>query len=385
MLFLYRFFLGVLDIEIYGIFPEKVLNLCEKHKISIWNIRFKKGKICCKINVRDFKRLPKIFKRQGVRLHILKRQGLPFFTNKYKRRFGVFVGALIFIVLLNYLSGFVWIIEVEGNKTVDSKEIIVQCREIGINEGIKYKKLDFKNKAQELLLKSDKLSWASFNAQGCVLTVNVTEITKKDKVDAFATNLVADSDGIITHIDVTVGNCVVKVGDTVNKGDVLVSGIIENEEGTKFVKSRGKIIAETVNTETLTQNYKFKEIALTGKQKSKTVLELFTLKILLYLGGENGKFDSEYTVKSLKLFNRPLPIKLHTRRFIFKATNDVTLTYDLACERLAKQIEAKYPNAEIEKDFFDNYTFAELQAKIYESRDIATSQELIFDINKAPE
>ena len=104
MLFLYRFFLGILDIEIYGIFPEKVLNLCEKHKISIWNIRFKKGKICCKINVRDFKKLPKIFKKQGVRLHILKRQGLPFFTNKYKKRFGVFAGALIFIALLKYIK-----------------------------------------------------------------------------------------------------------------------------------------------------------------------------------------------------------------------------------------------------------------------------------------
>ena len=385
MLFLYRFFLGILDIEIYGIFPEKVLNLCEKHKISIWNIRFKKGKICCKINVRDFKKLPKIFKKQGVRLHILKRQGLPFFTNKYKRRFGVFAGALIFIALLNFLSNFVWIIEVEGNKTVNTKEIISQCYEIGINEGIRYKKLDFKNKAQELLLKSDKLSWASFNIEGCVLTVNVTEITKKDEAEALATNLVAESDGIITHIDVTVGNCVVKVGDTVNKGDVLVSGIIENEEGTKFVKSRGKIIAETIVTETLTQNYKFKETVLTGKQKSKTVLEIFTLKIPLYLGGEKGKYDSEYTIKNLKLFNRPLPIKLHTRRFIFKASNDVTLTYDLACERLAKQIEDMYPNAEIEKDFLDNYTFAELNAKIYESRDIATSQELIFNIHKDSE
>ena len=95
MLFLYRFFLGVLEIAVYGIYPEKMLNLCEKHKISVWDIRFQKGKICYKINVKDFKRLPKIFRKQGVRLHILKRWGLPFFTNKYKRRFGIFAGLLI--------------------------------------------------------------------------------------------------------------------------------------------------------------------------------------------------------------------------------------------------------------------------------------------------
>ena len=382
MLFLYRLFLGILDIEIYGIFPEKVLNLCEKNKISIWNIRFKKGKICCKINVKDFKKLPKIFKKQGVRLHITKRLGFPFFTNKYKRRFGVFAGVLIFIILLNYLSTFVWVVKVEGNNTADDKEILSQCSEIGITEGISHKKFDFKIKAQELLLKSDKLSWASFNIEGCVLTLNVTEITEKDNTDTLAQNLVADSDGIITHIDVSVGNCVVKVGDTVNKGDVLVSGIIENEQGTKFVKSRGKIIAETIITETLTQNYKFKETVLTGKQKSKTVLEIFTFKIPLYLGSEKGKYDSEYNVKNLTLFDRPLPIKLYKKRFIFKTEQEVEINFETACERLAKQIEKNYPNAEIQKDFYDNYTFAQLQAKIYESRDIAKSQNLIINAKK---
>ena len=139
MLFLYRFFIGILEIEIYGIYPEKALNLCEKNKITIWNICFKKGKICCKINLRDFKKLPKIFKKQGVRLHILKREGLPFVANKYKRRFGVFAGALIFILTLNFLSGFVWIIEVNGNKTVETSEIISVCKEIGITEGTKIK------------------------------------------------------------------------------------------------------------------------------------------------------------------------------------------------------------------------------------------------------
>ena len=75
MLFLYRFFLGVLEIQICGVYPEKFLNLCSNNKISIWDIRFKKGKITCKIMVRDFKKMPKIFKRQGVRLHIIKKQG----------------------------------------------------------------------------------------------------------------------------------------------------------------------------------------------------------------------------------------------------------------------------------------------------------------------
>ena len=382
MLFLYRFLIGVLEIEIYGIYPEKVLNLCEKNKISIWNICFKKGKICCKINLRDFKKLPKIFKKQGVRLHILRREGLPFFTNKYKRRFGIFAGVLIFIITLNFLSSFVWVIQVEGNKKVNSNEIITLCSEIGIKEGMRISRLDAKNKAQELLLKSDKLSWASFNIEGCVLKANVTEIKEKDDNDITASNLVADSDGIIKHIDVTVGNCVVKVGDTVKAGDVLVSGIIENENETKFVKSRGKIIADTINTKTLTQQYNFKESQLTGKQKTKTVLEIFNLKIPLYLGRENGEYDSESFCKNIFIYGRPLPIKMHTKRFIFKETQKVTIGYENAVKRLEKEIEKQYPKAEIKKIFTDNLTYATLEAKIYESRDITKSQNIIFSGEK---
>lgn len=385
MLFLYRFFLGVLEIEVYGIYPEKMLNLCEKHKISVWDIRFQKGKICCKINVKDFKKLPKIFKKQGVRLHILKRWGLPFFTNKYKRRFGVFAGLLIFVFMLNFLSSFVWVIEVRGNKIVSDFEIINDCQKIGVNEGITTKGFDAKNKAQELLLLSDRLSWASFNIEGCVLTVDVTEITPKDEGEFLASNLVADSDGIIKHIDVTVGNCVVKVGDTVKKGDVLVSGIIEDENGTKFVKSRGKIIAETVTVTEASQNYIVKESVLTGKQKTKTVLEAFSFKIPLYLGTEKCEYESNYSAKNLKLFGNAIPIRLHKKRFIFKEMREVKLSFDSACERLTKQIEEKYPNAEIKKEFSDNYTFATIHAKIYESRDIAVSQNLIFNINKTPD
>lgn len=382
MLFLYRFFLGILDIEIYGVYPEKVINLCEKHRISIWNIRYKKGKLCCKINVRDYKKLPRIFKRQGVRLHILKRKGLPFFTNKYKRRFGVFAGLLLFFFIINYLSGFVWIIDVKGNKNVSDTEIIADCQKIGIKEGIATGKIDAKNKAQELLLLNDKLSWASFNIEGCVLSVDVTEITPKDESNFSATNLVADSDGIIKLIDVTVGNCVVKVGDTVKKGDVLVSGIIENENGTKFVKSRGKIIADTVTVSEVSQNYIIEETFLTGKQSTKTVLEIFGLKLPLYLGSKKADADTKYTAENLKLFGNPLPIRLHKKQFIYKKTQEIKLDYNSACERLSKQMENQYPDAEIKREFFDNYNHATLKATVYEARDIAISQELVYNENK---
>ncbi len=382
MLFLYRFFLGVLEVELLGIYPEKVLNLCSQNKISIWDIHFKKGKITFKITVRDFKRLPKIFKRQGVRLHILKRRGLPFFTEKYKHRFGVFIGVIIFFAVLQLLSSFIWVIEVSGNKTVKSDEILKLCQSVGVVTGIKKADLDTKSTVQELLLKSDRLSWAAFNIEGCRLTVNVTELTEKNYNSAVASNLIADSDGIIKHIDVTVGNCIVKVGDTVRKGDLLVSGIIENESGTKFVEAKGKIIAETALAVDLTQGFKIKKENYLGRQKTKTVLEILSFKLPLYLGKEKGNYDSEYFVKPLKLFGKEIPIRLHKRRFIYKTVEKVEIDYQKACEMLNQRLENEYPNAVKSREFFQNNDGVVLKALINEERDICTSQSLIFSVGK---
>ncbi len=382
MLFLYRFFLGILEIEIYGVYPEKFLNLCSQNNISIWDIGFKKGKISCKITVRDFKKLPKIFKKQGVRLHITKKQGLPFFFDRYKHRFGIVAGLILFFAVLQVLSSFIWVIEVNGNKTVESGEILKICQEIGITVGMKKGDLDAKNKAQEMLLKSDKLSWGSFNIEGCRLTVDVTEIAKEDEGDFLASNLLADSDGIIKHIDVTVGNCVVKVGDTVAKGDVLVSGISENEQGTKFVRSRGKIIAETTTEIELKQDFNIKKEYFVGKPKTKTVLEILRFKLPLYLGAEKGEYDSEYSVKPLKLFKNELPIKLHKRRFLYKKSETVKIDFQTACEELDKRLEKEYPNAQKTREFFENQDGAVLKAIIKEERDICTPQSLIFSVGK---
>ena len=382
MLFFYRCLFGFLEIEIYGIYPEKVLNLCEKNRISLWEIYLKKGKICCKINVKDFKKLPKIFKKQGIRIHILNRFGLPFFTNKYKMRFGVFVGLVLFLAILLHLSSFVWIIEVDGNKTVSKSEILSICNEIGIREGISKNSIDVKNKSQQLLLKSNKLSWASLNIEGCVLTVDVSEITPKIDYGTTPCNLVAACDGVIKYIDVTVGNCVVKVGDTVKAGDVLVSGIVEDEGATKFVQSRGKIIAQTITPVTLSQEYKIKETYLIAKQKTKSVLEVFTLKIPLYLGREKGSYDSEYTVRNLKLFGKPIPIKLHTKRFIFKEEQTIILNYETACEMLNNKILNDYPNAQIKKEFCDEIYKATLNVLVYDEKDITKMQKLIVSDKK---
>lgn len=385
MLYLYRFFCGILEVEFFGIYPEKIINLCAKNRIAVWNVHYGNNKIRLFITVKDFKRLPRILKRSGLRLHILNKTGFPFFINRYKRRFGIFAGIVIFFAVLQFMSGFIWIIEVEGNKTVTDSEILAICEDLGIKIGVKRNSIDTKNTPQDLLLKTDKLSWGSFNIEGCKLTVNVTEIVPKTEDNTVATNLKAAKDGIIEKIDVTSGNPVVKVGDIVKKGDLLVSGITETMRDTKFVHSIGTVTAKTEETITLFEPFIKKSETLTGKTAKRRVLEIFGIKIPLYIGKEKGNFKTETYCKNLKLLSQNIPIKIYTKKFIFIKKENEKRDYDKLCNQLANQLElqSQKENFSVKtKDLTQNENGVTLTAVVTKTEDITYSENLIFTIGK---
>lgn len=214
------------------------------------------------------------------------------------------MGAAVFFAFLTFMSGFVWSVEVAGSSAVPERDIIAECKELGIYAGIRKGDISPASAKLQLLLKDNRLSWCAFNIEGCYLTVDVTEAKKKEEDNSVPTNLKAAADGIIKKIDVTAGNCIVKVGDTVAAGDILVSGIEERAEGTRFVHSIGSVTAATEREITVTANYRQKIKIKTGRKKTKRVLSFFTLKIPLYLGSEKGMYNAQTNVKTLKLFGK---------------------------------------------------------------------------------
>lgn len=387
MLFLYRFICGYLEIVFYGEYPEKVLNLCAKNRITLWNSKYKSGKIFTKIMVADFLKLPNLIKNTGIRCHIIKKHGLPFFIKRYKKRMGMVVGIFLFVGILYFLSQHIWIIEVTGNKKVSDIEILKYCYSMGIKGGMSANKINAKIMAQELLLKTDKLSWASFNIEGSKLVVNVSE-TKKNNGSYNPTNLKATADGIITHLDVTSGNCVVKLGDTVKKGDLLVSGIIEGANGTRFVESKGLVVAETEFEITVTEDFKQNIYFKTGKEKVKKVISFFEFKIPLYLGKEKGSFSTKLNIKHLKMFGKKLPIVIYSKRFTFLKPQEITYNEKQLENLLKKQLNEKIKNQDL-KDFQIKNTEIsvskekmQLKAQIIAKKDITKSENLIINIGK---
>lgn len=351
MLWLYRFFNGYLLLEFSGEFSERILNLCAKNHITLWGLHCRKRRITGCISVGDFRRLRYIRRGKKIKVHILEKRGLPFFIKKYSKRTAFFAGIILFFLILNYLSGFIWTVRVSGNRNISDQEILKACQEIGVYEGMRKRGFDAKAEKERLLINSDSLAWSSMNIEGCVLTVNVTEIKNtKEKNDEVPTNLKAAGDGIIKKIDVKSGNCVVKVGDTVKKGDVLVSGIIEGQTSTQFVHSSGAIIAKTEREITARADFNQTVCNKTGRESSKSVLSFLHIKIPLYLGKTSSPAKTETVIHKAELFGQKLPMSIISKKFYF--TQNVKHTF--SSEELEAQLSADI-NRQISDYGIDEY------------------------------
>ncbi len=334
---LWHFFLGYILIEISGDGYEQILNRATANNIYLWNLNYSKGKIYGCISVKNFYKISKIRHGLNCKIKIIKKVGLIFKLKKYKKRYGFIIGSIVYIMILLYLSNYIWIINVEGNNSIATQEILNSCKEIGIYEGIKKTKINNKYDSQRLQLIEKRIAWCSLNTEGCVLTVNLSEVTNSDKKDReIPSNLKAKIEGKIKKINVRSGNSLVKVGDTVSRGDILVSGIIENMSSTQFVYSSGEIIAETKRTfsaqEDYIQNISFEN----GEIITRYTLNFLNFKIPLFLGKVNNDFNCFCSVKNLCLFNKKLPIKIAKEQY--KILEKTTMTYD------EKELEQKLEN-----------------------------------------
>ena len=299
---------------------------------------------------------------------------------------GFVSGVAIFLAILVFLSNFVWIINVEGNSNLSTEEILSSCNKIGINEGVLKKKVNNKYDSQRLQLLQSGIAWCSLNLEGSVLTVNLSETAISDKEQRQnPSNLKAAFEGKIKKIDITSGDAVVKVGDTVSKGDLLVSGVKQNLSSTLFVHSEGVVIAETKRTFSAEGEFTQTTQQMTGDIIKRFTIDFFNLKIPLYLGNIKQQHSYHANIKNLTIFDKEIPIKIACEKYdICKETtviHEKSVLEEMLYTDIKKQVKGfEFLNAtEGEKEF--TYTDKGILLKITYicEENIAVQDKILLD------
>ncbi len=339
MLFLklYRFLMGYVKIRVYGNFPERILNLMAKNGVNPWDIKKLNDEITLKILNSDFKKLRKIRAKCKVKIKILSKHGLYTKLKRFKLRYGLVAGLLVFVCLQIFLSLFVWQIEIVGNNNVSDSEIIDVCNSLNVRRGVLKSRLDLPVIKEELMLKLPNVAWAAINIEGCRATVNISEI-KNEEADKTPANLISNYDCVIKSVKVLNGIAAVKPGQAVQKGDMLINGVVDTGPTVRYVKATGSVIGEADEIFTFSQRYTAEETYYNGNSKNRYVLEFFTLRIPLYLGNVSGNYDTERSNAFLRFFGEQLPIGYYCKNY--KNFDVKTVTYTDA--QIVKMLEDRF-------------------------------------------
>ncbi len=241
--------------------------------------------------------------------------------SRFLKRRGALFALVIFGVLFIFSSSLVWDVRIEGIEPALEKEIEARLYEAGLKEGRLWARID-KNEIENRVLQScDKVSWLNINRRGTVAYVNAVvrlDFEENENPVGYA-NIVAERDCIIEEIRVVRGYPLVKVGDTVKKGQILISGAYPSEIGGGFCYAEGTVIGSYSDScrVDITRSDRVKRL-----KKKKTVafsVKIFGFSLKLYknyrnLDGECVIIENE-EVHSI-LGGKELPISTFTETLV---------------------------------------------------------------------
>ena len=218
---------GMVSVRVEGAFPERLLNLCAQNRVDFWGVVWEDPcTFTCRIRRSGLKRLLRLGERIGCTVEVGEGAGLPYFLERFRKRYAFWVGLCLSLVAVCFVSGFVFTVEVTGNQTVSSAQILGELRRLGLRPGAYGPTLELKQMSQEALLVLEELSWMTINLHGTRAEVIVREVVQPPEIvdETGYYHIVSQADGIVTEIDALAGEALVKEGDTVAAGDVLISG-----------------------------------------------------------------------------------------------------------------------------------------------------------------
>ncbi len=236
---LFKYLQGYVKIRVDGYSPERLLNLCNAHKILLWGVENQDFIYEMYVSIKDYKRMRPLVKKTGTKIILLEKRGLPFFLHKFRKRKMFFAGILLCIIGIYILSLFVWNIHFEGNITQSDEELLVYLKTIEINHGTRKSEVICEDIETKLRSKYPNILWVSAEMRGTRIIIQIKENTDEDIVsnievkDEEPVSIVTERAGVIESILVRQGTPMVEAGDEVTTGQTLVEGYyaIKNDAG----------------------------------------------------------------------------------------------------------------------------------------------------------
>lgn len=142
-------------------------------------------------------------------------------------------------------------------------------------------------------------------------------------------------------MEVYEGAAVVKPGDTVYQGQLLVSGVMDSKTiGARFVHASAKILGRTWRNIDITEPLYETKRTPTGNSIMQNRLKIGNITINLYLNSGNPyeNYDKINKIKDIKIFGVQLPFSLSTTTYSEVKETKTPVSPEQAISRAEKRL-----------------------------------------------
>jgi similar to stage IV sporulation protein len=274
------------------------------------------------ISLSDFYKLKSITKKTGTRVSIQKRNGLPFYVPRMKRRKFFIIGLVLSMIFWIWMSAFIWAVEIQGNFHVTNDVLLNYLSKQKINVGMKRNDVNIEELEKALRREYNIITWTSARIDGTRLIIQIKENEMKEpevleKLDEErGYDLVAGKDGTVVSIITRSGLPLVFEGSEVVEGDVLVQGglPIFNDDLTvrnyQYCHADADIYLQTTINQVEILPINYEEKLYSGKEKKVPYFEILGWRMKFGFGrnkfAEFDIIDENKQVRLLENFYLPL-------------------------------------------------------------------------------
>lgn len=210
------------------------LNLALAARIPLADVTMGERWLRARTPIGGFKALRPLARTTRSRVRIRRKVGLPFWLYRARRRPMLVWGALGFVLSLYFLSSWVWVVSVyteKGPHRLPAQQILEVARSQNLRPGVLKSAVNWEAVKEKLKLMPE-VSWAEIEIQGTRALIHIAEKTLPTPSEEAArqpAHVVAGKDAVIEDILVLAGHPLVKAGDAVHRGQVLVSAEVPPE------------------------------------------------------------------------------------------------------------------------------------------------------------
>lgn len=253
--------------------------------------------------------------------------GIRGFFERLLAKGGVVAALFVLSALTFFASNTIFDIRVAGCENIGCDSVLSELSDNGLSIGDSWIFIDTEGVENDLLSHSENIAWININRRGSVAYVEIREKEKTDEPSNGTSNIVAKYDCVIEEITVLSGYARVKAGDTVKKGDVLISGV-PGDDGGEFVAAEGRVLGR-VNE----RIYVYEDRVLIKRTEKHGGFAGFYVKIFkkqINIFKIYGNSTDEYAIieneYEHKLFGKRIPISLISLHKTDRYSEKISLT-----------------------------------------------------------